>query len=132
MRSEEKRIIGAVRFCGGNKLVVWRTGRVTQRICDLGGCPVEQDLIGYQLRDPDGNIVFEGDAFVEPLWSGCDEDRLLRHLLEYLLERKPAVTSRQKAWRRRYKSKAAPWVYRDWVSKRVPWEPRVGRGIAGR
>jgi hypothetical protein len=76
-----------VRLDTGHTLRTWDTGRTK------GAGMMARTRVGYQLRDPGGNVLFEGDDFGPSPMHADDSDATLRGLCCFLFLR-PGDTDR--------------------------------------
>ena len=76
-----------VRLDTGHTLRTWDTGRTS------GGGMMRRARIGFELRDPAGALIFQGDDFGSSPMLAIDSDEALRGLLGFLTLR-PGDTDR--------------------------------------
>jgi hypothetical protein len=77
-----------VRLESGHTLRTWDTGRTR------GTGMMARTRIGYEFRDPSGEVLFRGDDFGPSPMHADDSDATLRGLLAFLLLR-PGDTDRE-------------------------------------
>ena len=113
-----------VRLATGHTLRMWETGRT--RATGRGGRP-EPDgafaraLLGYQLRDPDGAVLFDGADYGPAPHVAIDSDESLRGLLAFLTLRPgdtdaeyfAGYSAEQRAFAESGDCETLAWLYSD-------------------